>query len=325
MSTFASLMALSATQTKEQESAVELALRERQRKEALRRKQQEEKEAKEREMEKQRRLKMFEDQKREEERRKRQEEAKKAQELAFKRREEDEKNRLLYGPKKAAKLASSPSSSDPRNKAKRRSPDDDDDGGPIPLTREELRERKQKLEMSRLYGSAAKKGSSHSGGTHRAGRRLPGGAVDITTSSTSASQGSGDHRSVRDRLAAMPNTLVKLNQNKRDTRTIDEILQDRAKAKEAKVLEGDQALVFDDWFGTKKKDKEKDREKEKEKEVVKPMASRMSSAGPSSGANTPSRTSFFRTLRVWEPHLCYSRLCLELAPRLFPEKGGSSH
>ena len=89
--------------------------------------------------------------------------------------------------------------------------------------------------------------------------------MDITTSSTSASQSSsGEHRSVRDRLAALPNTLVKLNQNKRDTRTIDEILQDRQKAKEAKTLEGDQALGFDDWFGTKKKDREQEREKEKE-------------------------------------------------------------
>ncbi|RXW14997.1 hypothetical protein EST38_g10856 [Candolleomyces aberdarensis] len=70
--------------------AVELAFRERERKEALRKKQQQEKEVKERELEKQRRIRMFEDQKRDEERRKRQEEAKKAQELAFKRREEED-------------------------------------------------------------------------------------------------------------------------------------------------------------------------------------------------------------------------------------------
>ncbi|KAF9065832.1 hypothetical protein BDP27DRAFT_1331445, partial [Rhodocollybia butyracea] len=53
----------------------------------------------------------------------------------------------------------------------------------------------------------------------------------------------------------MPNTLTKLNTVKRDTRTIDEILQDRAKAKELKTLDGDDALAFDDWFGERKKEK----------------------------------------------------------------------
>jgi len=48
-------------------------------------------------------------------------------------------------------------------------------------------------------------------------------------------------------------TLTKLNVVKRDTRTIDEIVQDRAKAK---TLDGDKAREFSDWFGTsKKKDK----------------------------------------------------------------------
>jgi protein SPT2 len=49
----------------------------------------------------------------------------------------------------------------------------------------------------------------------------------------------------------MPNTLTKLNTVKRDTRTIDEILRDRAKARENKTLEGEEAREFHDWFGTK--------------------------------------------------------------------------
>jgi len=59
---------------------------------------------------------------------------------------------------------------------------------------------------------------------------------------------------VKARIAAMPNGLTKLNINKRDTRTIDEILQDRAKARETKILDGEEAKEFNDWFGGKKKD-----------------------------------------------------------------------
>ncbi|KAG2017625.1 hypothetical protein CC2G_007121 [Coprinopsis cinerea AmutBmut pab1-1] len=287
MSAFANLMALSASQTKQQESAVEMALRERQRKEALRRKQQEEKEAKEREMEKQRRLKLFEEQKKEEERRKRMEEAKAAKERALQRREEEERDRLLHGPKKAAKMASSSGgskSADGRGGKRRGSDESDDDSGPVPLTREELRQRKQQMELKRLYGASKKASSSMSGGYHKPGRKLPGGAVDMTAPSTSTSPGGG---SVKNRLAAMPNVLVKLNQVKRDTRTIDEILQDRARAKEGKVLEGDQALVFDDWFGTKKKETGK-----------KPDQSRPSSMTPTSGTTTPSSQPPSSTLPV---------------------------
>jgi protein SPT2 len=51
----------------------------------------------------------------------------------------------------------------------------------------------------------------------------------------------------------MPNTLTKLNTVKRDTRTIDEILRDRAKVRENKTLEGEEARDFHNWFGTKSK------------------------------------------------------------------------
>jgi hypothetical protein len=72
----------------------------------------------------------------------------------------------------------------------------------------------------------------------------------------------------------MPNTLTKLNVVKRDTRTIDEILQDRAKAKEGKVLDGDDAREFADWFGSSK-----------EKDAAKKPSNL---SGPNSGANSPS-------------------------------------
>jgi protein SPT2 len=257
-------MALSATQTKQSQGAVQTALRERQRKEELRRKQQEEKEAKEREIEKQRRLKMFEDQRKEEQRRLQLAAEERARELIMQRREEEQRNSLLYGPKKAAKMASTSSSSPeggpkwPTSSSnaretvrKRRLPGaSDDESGGLPLTREELRERKLAVERRKLYSSG--KRSSHSGGYKKMGKRLPGGAVDIQTSAQVPEALAG--KSVKDRLAAMPNTLTKLNTNKRDTRTIDEIVQDRARMKEGKTLQGDEALVFDDWFTTKKKE-----------------------------------------------------------------------
>jgi protein SPT2 len=84
--------------------------------------------------------------------------------------------------------------------------------------------------------------------------RLPGGGINITASRSQAADGSaGDGRSVQARLAAMPITLAKLNTVKRETRTIDEILRDRAKACVNKTLEGGEALDFHHWFGTKPK------------------------------------------------------------------------
>lgn len=279
-------MALSATQTKQSQGAVQTVLRERQRKEELRRKQQEEKEAKDREIEKQRRLRMFEDQRKEEQRRIQLVAEERARELIMQRREEEQRNSLLYGPKKAAKMAATSSSPEGGSKwptsssnvretvRKRRLPDaSDDESGGLPLTREELRERKLAVERRKLYSTG--KRSSHSGGYKKLGKRLPGGAVDIQTSAQVPEALAG--KSVKDRLAAMPNTLTKLNTNKRDTRTIDEIVQDRARMKEGKTLQGDEALVFDDWFTTKKK--------EAPKRLV-PARPSPPSALPS-GSNTP--------------------------------------
>jgi protein SPT2 len=262
MATFQALMALSATQTRESQSAVHLALVQRQRKEELRRKQQEEQEKKQKEMERKLRMKHFEDQRREEEMKRHAEQAEKAKEAALQRREEEQREALRYGPKKAKSISSTSDSSSPKwpssssqNRTreevrKRRLPDDIDDDAPEFLTREEKRERKQQQEMRKLFHTGRR--SAHAGGYSKTGRRLPGGAVDVTTTSQT-SDVSPAAKSVKERLAAMPNTLTKLNVVKRDTRTIDEILQDRAKAKEGKVLDGDEAREFTDWFGSSKK------------------------------------------------------------------------
>lgn len=245
MSSFAALMALSASQTRESEAALQSALAERQKKEAAKRKQQDEKEAKEREVERKLRIKHLEEQKREEERQKRVEEQRRKKEEDFKRKEDEQRNALLYGPKRAK--GEYPSSGSSQRRRLPTSDDDDESGGGSALTREE--KRKMRLQRELNYGSGAHKRGVN-GIYKKAGRRLPGGAVDSTTSGDGASAGS--YRSVKERLAHEPPALIKLNVNKRDTRTIDEILQDRARVKAAKTLSGDDAKGFDNWFGKSK-------------------------------------------------------------------------
>ncbi|KAJ3983834.1 hypothetical protein F5890DRAFT_128301 [Lentinula detonsa] len=270
MSSFASLMALSATYTQASQNQAEAKLAERNRREAEAKKRQLEQERKEREREAQMRFKHFEEQKKEEERKKRKEEERKAIEASVERRKAAEREALLHGPAKKSSLhRASNSTSQARRKALTDRDDDDDGPKSEPLTREELRERKLQAELRRQFTSA--KRTTATGGYQKHGRHLPGGAVDITTTGPPAPSSSSG--SVKARLAAIPNTLTKLNTVKRDTRTIDEILQDRAKAKEQKILDGQEALAFDDWFGTKKKEK-----------------SRPSSIGPTSRENTPKST-----------------------------------
>ncbi|KAF5379725.1 hypothetical protein D9615_005692 [Tricholomella constricta] len=285
MSTFQALMALSETQTRQSQNAVQTALAQRQRKEDMRRKQLAEQERKEQELAKQRRMKIFEDERREKERQQKLEQDRAAKEAVLQKREEEARNALLYGPKKAKALSTPPESSSPKwpssssqNRAreevrKRRLPTNDDDSAPDFLTREEKRERKQQIEMRKLFNSS--KRSSNAGSYSKPGRRLPGGAVDVTTTSQMADSAMSS-KSVKERIAAMPNTLTKLNTVKRDTRTIDEILQDRAKAREVKVLDGEDARVFDDWFGSSKK-----------KEAAKKTPAQTNASVATSGANTP--------------------------------------
>lgn len=254
MSSFAALMALSASQTKETQSAVQSALLQRQRNEEVKRKKQEESERKEREEQAKLRQKRFEDEKKE-----RELEAKRAAEMQRQaaeeaRREEEARNALLYGPKKARHGPKWPTSNGAVKEdiRRRRLPSDDEDGSrsgspAMALTREEKRQRKLDAEMRRTY---ALKRSSGAWGYSKAGKRLPGGAIDATSAPT-ADSGAGT-QSVKARLTAIPITLTKLNVNKRDTRTIDEIIQDRAKAKH-NILDGDEAREFNDWFGKSKK------------------------------------------------------------------------
>ncbi|KAF7976625.1 hypothetical protein HWV62_6144 [Athelia sp. TMB] len=273
MSGFAALMALSASQTKESQNSVQAALALRQRKEEEKRKQQAEAERKEREREAKLRLKYMEDQKKQEELKARREAEAAKTERIRERKEEEQRNALLYGPKKSKSEYPSSNSHARDELRKRRLPDDDDDNalGANALTREEKRKRREDAELRRAmaYGKRASHTASRS---HRAGGKLPGGAVDVMTPDGASGTSS---QSIKARLAAAPNTLTKLNVNKRDTRTIDEILTDRAKAREAKTLDGDNAREFNDWFGNKKKEPAK---------KPAPISS------PSPGASTPTNS-----------------------------------
>lgn len=248
MSSFAALMELSASQTKQSEAAVKSAIAERQKKEASKRKQQEEKDAKDREIERKLRLKHLEEQKRDQERQQRLEAERRRKEEELKRKEHNQRDALLYGPKRSK--SEYPSSSSGARDAVRRQrlavSDDEDDGGGSALTREEKRRLRLQRELN--YGTSAGRRAT-APGYRKAGRRLPGGAVD---SPVGGGAPSGSYRSVKERLAHEPPALIKLNVNKRDTRTIDEILQDRAKQKATRTLAGEDAKDFNNWFGKSK-------------------------------------------------------------------------
>ncbi|KZP31780.1 hypothetical protein FIBSPDRAFT_907577 [Athelia psychrophila] len=254
MSGFAALMALSASQTKESQNSVQAALAQRQRKEEEKQKQQAAFDRKEREREATLRQKHLEDQKRQEESKVRREQEAAAKQRVREKREEDERHKLLYGPKKSKSDYPSSTSHTRDEVRKRRLPDDDDEmGGANALTREEKRRRKEDAELRRAmaYGKSA---SHKAGRSHRVGGKLAGGAIDII-SAQGADGGSGtSSQSIKARISAAPNTLTRLNVVKRDTRTIDEILTDRAKLREANVLDGDNAREFNNWFGDKKKE-----------------------------------------------------------------------
>jgi protein SPT2 len=279
MSGFAALMALSKSQTKESEDSVQSALMQRQRKEELRRKQQEEQEKRDRDRENNLRLRYFEETKKQEELKQRREQEEAALEQERKRREEEERNALRYGSKRAKSDGSSkwPSAkTQSREEVRRhRLPSDSDQEGSasLALTREEKRKRREETELRRSLNP--RKRSTHTS-VRQPGGKLPGGAIDVTSTKTFDSGSPDSSQSVKARISAIPNTLTKLNVVKRDTRTIDEILQDRAKTREAKVLDGDNAREFNDWFGGVKK-----------KEPPKKLALPPTSPSPSSGANTP--------------------------------------
>ncbi|KAK0204481.1 hypothetical protein DFS33DRAFT_1320472 [Desarmillaria ectypa] len=257
MSGFAALMALSATQTRESQKSVETALAERQRRERERRQKQDEADRKQRELEAKLRLKHFEDEKREKERQRLKEEKAKALEAARLRREEEERDHLRYGAKKPGKSdmkwpSSSSQTQTQESVRKRRLPvDDDEASGATVLTREEKRQRKEQAQYRNEFRSPRRTPAK---GYSKAGRQLPGGAIDVMTTTPGLPPlSSSAGMTTKERLTAVPMHLIKLNTNKRDTRTIDEIVKDMQQEKKRKTLSGEDAKAFSDWFSDKKK------------------------------------------------------------------------
>lgn len=269
-SAFAQLMKLSQTQTAESEQAIQSQIESHRRQLEQRKREQEVKEKREKELEVKLRMKKLQDTMRAEERKKQQQEEEDKKRKERERKEEQIRMALKYGPKKAT--------SNGRGRAGGGGDNDlEEKNGGSTLTREEKRERKFAAQLRKGVSSGSGSGASRRNTGHRnfaslpdgrTVRRLPGGAVDVTVVSNLADpKGSASSsslpattspagkpgQSTRERLASLPATLVKLNTVKRDLRTIDEILVDRAKAKN-KVLDGDEAREFSDWFGKKKKE-----------------------------------------------------------------------
>lgn len=245
---FAALMAISATQDKQHNVVVQKQLEERQRKLEAERRKKEEQERKARELEKQRQQQHFENLKREQEKEKQRLEKEKAIEAERLRREQIQRDNLLYGPKKAASKYPTSNSQIREQVRKGRVPDDEEPHGAPALTREELRARKVALEERKIFSPTPKRASHHSH-SRKPGKRLPGGALDTTVPVAAPPPTAG--QTTRERIAAIPPTLMKLNVVKRDLRTIDEI---QTQLKNAKSLEGDEARGFNDFFIDRKKD-----------------------------------------------------------------------
>ncbi|KAK7044082.1 hypothetical protein VNI00_007798 [Paramarasmius palmivorus] len=257
---FAALIAQSQQQTEQQQALLKKQREEKEKREEERKRKQQEREEAERKREIELRKKRLEEEERERQRQRKKEEEERALEAKRQKKAEEQKNKLLYGKPSTSRASGSRASSTPA----RRRPTDDDEMEVDPskvLTREEKREKKLQAQLAREFNAGRR---IHNGVYHKPGRRLPGGAVDMATPSVPASGSTG--KSFKAQLISMPITLTKLNTVKRDTRTIDEILRERAAAK-AKALDGDEAREFTDWFGSSKKGPSK--------------------SEPVSGANTP--------------------------------------
>ncbi|KAG8973895.1 hypothetical protein FRC05_008117 [Tulasnella sp. 425] len=248
---FADLMKVAEANTKSlNREALEAAKR---KEAALRqaREEQERKEKAERERQRQMMLQRVEEAKKQEDQRKKKEEeaAKRKEEVLKKKAQETEQAK--YG------VAGSSKDGSARVKASLNIP---------ALTREEKRMAKDPLMADKI--KARKAGTTTS--RHRKDGRLPGGAINATDSGGSSASPSGSRISspsangltARARLASsFAPTLTKLNTEKRDTRTIDEIARDLRRGKIGgsgevdSVLSGEKAQNFGDWFVKKEKGK----------------------------------------------------------------------
>lgn len=257
---FAELMAISASQTRESDLATQQILAEKKRKEELRKKEQEERARKEREAEARAIKKKLEEEQREAERRQRAEEDRQRKEQIIQQRREEKRRNLVYGKERRSGWGSS--SGGGRSHKSRSGSDDDDDDGPAALTREEKRQRRLNNDLNKSFTSSRRINAAPAVPPLR--KTMPGRVANnfevpaVTVRRSQPTGVLGDTaktglQTMRQQLAALPATLMRVGTNKRDTRTIDEIVTDLQKKKEGKILEGDEARKNGDWFGEKKK------------------------------------------------------------------------
>ncbi|KAG9017995.1 hypothetical protein FRB90_012720 [Tulasnella sp. 427] len=256
MSSFADLMKVAEANTR---SSNREALEAAKRKEAAvrqAREEQERKEKAERERQRQMMLQRVEEAKRQEDQRKKKEEeaAKRKEELVKKKVQDTEQAKYgVAGPSKDGSSRVKPpsqyivvSSGALTREEKRMAKD--------PLRKDEVKNRKAGATASR----------------QRRDNRLPGGALNATDSAGSSASPSGSRISspaangmtARARLTShFAPTLTKLNTEKRDTRTIDEITRDLKRGRIGgsgevdSILSGEKAQNFGDWFAKKDKGK----------------------------------------------------------------------
>lgn len=239
-SSFQVMMAEAKLKATDGQAGVEAAIRAKERKERERRLKQDEAERKEREIQAKIRERQMEHDKREQERKRKEEQQRKAAEAIRERREQEKRDAILHGNKGAKWPTSS-------GQKRSRSLDDDDEapGGNF-LTREEKRARKE----AAMFRDPPKKSAPSTSRYSKAGSKLPGGAMNVLVDGTGGSPSNAFGGTTRERLAHMTGGLIKLNTVKRDTRTIEEIVND---LHQKKTMTGDEAKTFDDWFGDKKK------------------------------------------------------------------------
>ncbi|KIO34376.1 hypothetical protein M407DRAFT_240677 [Tulasnella calospora MUT 4182] len=256
MSSFADLMKVAEANTRSlNREALEAAKRKEM---ALRqaREEQERKDKAERERQKQMMIQRQEEAKKQEEQRKKKDEeaAKRKEEIVKKKAQETEQSK--YGVAGSSK----------DGPARVKPPNQYIVVSSAALTREEKRMAKDPLMADKI--KARKAGMTTS--RQRRDGRLPGGALNATDSGGSSASPSGSRISspsangltARARLtSSFAPTLTKLNTDKRDTRTIDEITRDLKRGRLGgsgevdSVLSGEKAQTFGDWFGKKDKGK----------------------------------------------------------------------
>ncbi|KAG9009093.1 hypothetical protein FRB94_012489 [Tulasnella sp. JGI-2019a] len=283
-SSFAELMKVA---EKNSQSSQKEALEAAKRREAALRRAREEQEKKERdEKEQQRRLmlrRIDEEKKAEERKKQKEEEVRKRREEAMKGRAMDEEltRQLPLANREASSKSKNSSSYIVTNSTA--------------LTREEKRMARDPLRADELKAnrrSATVK--------RRKDGRLPGGAInsqDASGSSSRMNSPASNGLSARARMSAQfAPTLMKLNTEKRDLRTIEEITRDLQRnklgggAEKEEVLNGDKAQGFVDWFSKKEKEKPKPISAEGQKQSV-DNAGRSSKTAPPNGSSSAAKTS----------------------------------